>query len=127
MVKPSEFHYKELTFSASMVWYFMRVPHTDRLQNQTFTSGSVELVWKFGNQQFLFGFEKDKKIYMEAGEVDGQGEYLDKIHWAEFPIDIPTLTVEKIWQTPELFKYQNFFLTGSKLVPLAEDLIEYFK
>ena len=105
----------------------MRIPHIDRLQNQIFTSGSVEFVWKFGNQQFLFGFERDKKIYMEAGEVDKDGEYTDQIHWAEFPIDIPTLTVEKIWQTPQLFKYQNFFITGSQLVPLTEDLIEHFK
>jgi hypothetical protein len=105
----------------------MRIPHTDRLKNQTFTNEKVELVWQFGNQQFLFSLEKGKNIYMEAGEVNGEGDYLEKLHWAEFPIDVPTLTVEKIWQTPELFKYQNFFMTGSQLVPLTEDLISYFK
>lgn len=105
----------------------MRIPHTDRLKSQSFKSNKIEFVWKFGNQQFLFGLEKDKNIYMESGEIDDGNEYIQRVHWLEFPIDLPTLTIEKIWQTPNLFKYQNFFQTGSQLVPLVEDLINYFK
>ena len=105
----------------------MRIPNTDRLQKQTLNKDKAEFIWKFGNQQFIFGLEKDKNIYMEAGEVSGDGKYLDKIHWCEFPIDLSTLTSEQIWQKPKLFKYQNFFMTGCRLLPLAEDLIEHFK
>lgn len=104
----------------------MRVPNTDRLQNQTLNASKAEFVWKFGNQQFTFGIEKDKNIYMEAGEVNGDGKYLSKIHWCEFPIDMATLTSEHIWQTKNLFRYQNFFHTGCKLVPLTEDILESF-
>jgi len=109
-----------------MVWYLMRIPNIDRLKSQTLNASKVEFVWKFGNQQFIFAIEKDKKVYMEAGEVDEKGEYLGEIHWCEFPIDMLTLTSEDIWQKPKLFKYQNFFHTGSTLVPLTEDLLEYF-
>jgi hypothetical protein len=105
----------------------MRIPSTDRLKGQTLNASKAEFVWKFGNQQFIFGIEKNKKVYMEAGEVDGEGKYLDRIHWCEFPYDHSTLTSDDIWQQPKLFKYQNFFMTGSRLVPLAEDAMEFLK
>ena len=122
----------------------MRVPHPLKLQSQSFNSEKLEFVWLFDDQQFILGVNKDGSVYMEAGEVNDAGDYIDGSHWCElFPTGISykdkdgnglsyTLTIsindEKLWNDPRynLVDY-NFFTNGKELLPLVDDAIEFFK
>ena len=122
----------------------MRVPHEDKIIHQTFNSKKLEFVWLFDDQRFVFGINKDGSTYIEAGEVNSAGDYIEGSHWCElFPDSISyhnkegygmthTLSIfigdEKLWNDPRynLINY-NFFSNGKDLVPLIEDAVEFFK
>lgn len=125
----------------------MRVPHESKLQSQSFNFEKLEFVWLFDDQQFILGVNKDGSVYMEAGEVNDAGDYIEGSHWCELlpthrlvtktgkdkidgtiHIPSPSLINEVLWNDTNYNFYRyNFFTNGKELLPLVEDVIEYLK
>ena len=125
----------------------MIVPHESKLESQIFTENKIEFLWLFDDQQFILGVNKDGSVYIEAGDINSEGDYIEGSHWCELlpshgPVTKlngdkiegtihmppPSLADEVIWNDPKYnFCNYNFFSNGKELVPLVEEVISYFK
>jgi hypothetical protein len=109
----------------------MNAPHPDKLIAQTFNSKFIEFVWNFDNQVLICKIELNPMIYMEAGEVNAAGDFIEepntlKVGYGHIGPDA-FITEPSYWskkQFPEVYKN---FDGGRMLVPLVGEVVYYLK
>jgi hypothetical protein len=109
----------------------MRIPQSQNLHSQSFLSDKLEFVWVFpdpkgGIRQFILGVTKNEGCYMEVGNIDLVGNYVDEPNWAS-NVNPPQFYESDIWsQMKPPFVYNNLILVED-LIDLVTDCKVYFK
>lgn len=101
----------------------MNVPNSSNLINQAFNHDFVEFVWVFGNEQIVFQVWRDKKVYLEGGEINETTDYVTENEEAEYYIDF---TVDGLARDDKM-RHAYYLIPQSELVRLAEQTVLYLK